>query len=213
MRSRSWFVPGRAPGPPPLRDPPVLAQCLPKEGAFALMMVSGLFSRRPLPAPPACPRVLVPLSPPPAGVAAGAGGGGAGSPSDLCSEAPAAPPTPRLAGSSVRCDLGKRTLGWTRGPDTHLPRQPSACGRGRRGSGLSPLPPCPPRWATGRNLGVPRVGAGEAGGLERQSLTPGKRGARGRKGRGHAGMGPGPGSSRGCLEDQRLPEVQGMSGA
>lgn len=43
-------------------------------------------------------------------------------------------------------------------PDTHLLRQLCAYGQGQRDFGPSLPQPCPQRWATGRNLGVPKGG-------------------------------------------------------
>lgn len=106
-------------------------------------------------------------------------------------------------------DLGKQTLGWTRQSDTHLPRQPCAYGRGQRGFGLSPPRPCPPRWATGRNLGVPRGGEWLGGQNARVSRL-GKEGhEEGREGDVEENWSGARKLTRvPHLEDQRFPELQ-----
>ena len=95
---------------------------------------------------------------------------------------------------------------WKR--DTHLPRQPCAYGRGRRGFGLSPPQLCPGRWASGRNLGVPK-GGGEAGGQNAGVSCLGNEGLEGRRGTGRGG-----GARKLTrvlhLEEQSFPELQRM---
>lgn len=101
-------------------------------------------------------------------------------------------------------DQGKQLLGWTREPHTHLPGQPCAYGRGRRGFGLSPLQPCPPRWATGWNLGVPREGEWLGGQNARVSCL-GKEGREGGRGGDVEENWSRPGSSQGsCVWKTRV---------
>lgn len=78
-------------------------------------------------------------------------------------------------------------------PDTHLPRQPCAYGQGQKGFGLFPPQPCPRRWATGRNLGVPKGGE-RLGARTPESHVWEMRGVREGEGRGGE---LGPGSSQG----------------